>query len=429
MTLDELNTELQKTFNAFKAENDKLQAEIQKHGSASATTASNVAKLNDSLDELQDQMAKLQKQSDAIETKLNRPDFGQAADKVEAAQKNLDAFNLLTGRTNTAEQYAAYKVALNTYLRRGDKAAGADVMNTLSVGSDPEGGFWCPPDMSGRIVQKVYESSPIRQLASVQPIGGDLLEGYIDNDENDAGWVAEQGSREDSTDEAKIGKWQITAHEMWAQPKATQKMLDDANVNVETWLVDKGGSKFGRLESTAFVSGNASGKPRGFLDRTFVSTDDATRAWGQLQYIASGASGAWAASNAADVLLDAVYAVKDQYLNGAAWLMKRSTVASVRKLKDGQGNYLWVPGSATEPATLHGYPVFRAADMPVIAANSLSIAFGNFREAYQIVDRAGIRVLRDPYTQKGFVKFYMTKRTGGDVVNSEALKVIKFAAS
>ncbi len=420
-------------FAAFKAENDKLIAQVEKTGSESATTRANVEKLNKQLDEVADKIAVADKAIEKLDVRLSAPRRGeQPAD--EQAEDNLAKLNALldADKALTMEDYRQYKHAFNVYCRKGS-ATPHDVLDVLSVGTGSEGGFWCPPDTAGRLVQKVYELDPMRSLADVQPIGVDSLEGIIDNDEADAGWVAEQGTRED-TDEPKIGKWSIPAHEMYAQPKTTQKLLDDAQFDVEGWLIRKGSSKFARVESAAHVVGTGSGQPRGFLDYTAVTTDDATRAWDNIQYVPTGAAGAFlpraSEVSPADVLYTAVGAMKDAYLAGAVWAMKTSTVTAIRKLKDGDGNYMWQPSLvAGQPSTLVGYSLVKMPSMPVIAANSLSIAFANFREAYQIVDRLGIRILRDPYTAKGYVKFYMTRRVGGGLVNGEAIKVIKFAAS
>lgn len=431
--LKKLLEDQNKAFADFKVENDKRLAQVEKTGTANATTAANVEALNKRLDEIGAAIKAAEKSAqdrgDEIEKKLNRTALGGGGGGGEDADAKVAAqFAKQRGlKAYTAEDVRNYRAALDTYFRRGN-ATPVEVMNTLAAGSDPDGGYWVMPDTTGRVVQKIYESSPMRSLADVQTIGTDALEGMIDNGEASSGWVSEQGTRP-VTNTPQLGKWRIPVSEQYAAPQATQTLLDDANFNVETWLETKVADKLARTENTAFVSGNGSGKPRGFLDRTIVSTADGSRTWGQLQYVATGASGAFDATVKGDCLLDLVYALKSFYRQGATWFMARASVGAVRKLKDGQGNYLWVPGSATQPATLHGYPVAEGEDMPVIAANSYSIAFGNFKIGYQIVDRMGMRVLRDPYTSKPYVIFYTTKRVGGDVVNSEAIKLLKFAAS
>lgn len=216
-------------------------------------------------------------------------------------------------------------------------------------------------------------------------------------------------------------------------PLATQKVLEDANMDLEAWLAGKVSDLFARKENTAFVSGTGGTQPRGLLDYDLAATADGTRSWGTFEYVASGSSGAFNTSstlNGTEKLISLIYALKSGYRGNANFLMSRSTVSTVRALKDANNQYIWQPSvQAGQPATLMGFGVVEAEDMPVIAANSYSIAFGDFNQAYTIVDRVGISVLRDPYTTKGYVGFYTRKRTGGGAVNFEAAKFLKFAAS
>jgi HK97 family phage major capsid protein len=426
-----------KTYTDFKAENDKRLKEIEKGGAENAVTRTNVEALNKKLDTCAAELKAATQRADELEKKLNRSSLGGGGGETDKEAVNARLFAEFRAAESkspiqafSVEDARNYRKNLNTYFRKGS-ATPADVMNGLAIGSDPDGGYWVMPDTSGRIVQKIYESSPMRQLADVQTISTDALEGPIDNGKLSSGWVAEKGSRTETTATPQVGKWRIPAWEGYVEPKSTQQLLDDSMHDPEAWLTDKGAQAFALDEATAFVTGSGSGKPRGFLEstRSIVATDDATRAWGALQYVPTGTSGDFDATIKADCLLDTVYKLKAYYRAGATWFMARATVGKVRKLKDGQGNYLWTPGSAAQPATLHGYPVAEGEDMPQVAANSLSIAFGNFKKGYQIVDRMGTRVLRDPFTSKGFVLFYMTRRVGGDLLNSEAIKLVKFSAS
>ncbi len=211
-------------------------------------------------------------------------------------------------------------------------------------------------------------------------------------------------------------------------PAATQTLLDDAQVNIEQWLAEEVQIIFAEQEGTAFVSGDGVSQPKGFLSYTNVA--DSAWSWGNLGYIATGVDGAFPASDPADALLDLAYAPRQAYRAGGTWVMNRKTESAIRKFKDSAGNYIWQPGaSAGQPATLFGYPVAEAEDMPDIASNSFSIAFGDFARGYLIVDRVGIRVLRDPYSAKPYVLFYTTKRVGGGVQNFEAIKLMKFGVS
>lgn len=373
------------------------------------------------------------KQRDVLnEEKLKRLDT--ALDNIAEVKQKLALVEAAASRTlkggdevKAATEVAAaeYAGAFKSYICRGAddglnvKAGAAYGLEgkALSVFSDPDGGYLVTPQMSAVITKAINESSPIRALASVETITSDSLD--IINDVNlaSAGWVGEQASRPD-TNTPQIGKSNITAHEMYAQPKATQKLLDDAGINVEAWLADKIAEKFGLLEATAFVSGTGVAQPRGFL--TYANGT----AWGQVEQVTSGSSGAVTA----DGLISLMYALKEAYQANAAFLANRAVVSAVRKLKDSTNQYLWQPGlAAGAPDILLGKPVYMAADMPTAAANSLSVAVADWRRAYQIVDRIGIRTLRDPYTDKPFVKFYTTKRVGGDVVNFEAVKLLKLA--
>ena len=335
------------------------------------------------------------------------------------------AFGRERGQDVGIEEYQAYRSALNTYMRRGGNTP-REALAAMSVGSDPDGGFAVTPDTSGRIVKKLFETSPMRQVASVDTIGTDRLEGFNDLGEGTAGWVGETAPRP-ATGTPQLGKWDIPVHELYAFPQATQKVLDDAMFDIEAWLAAKTSDKFIRTENAAFLNGDGALKPRGLLTYPTALTADATRAWGIFQHVLTGTDASFGATNGSDKLIDLVYSVKAGYRAGANFMAARSTVAEVRKLKDGQGNYIWAPSlQALSGGTILGFNIVEAEDMPVIAADSLSLAFGDFSEAYQIVDRVGIRVLRDPLTNKPYVGFYTTKRVGGDAINFEAVKFLKF---
>jgi HK97 family phage major capsid protein len=214
--------------------------------------------------------------------------------------------------------------------------------------------------------------------------------------------------------------------ELYAMPAATQTLLDDAIVNVDQWIAEEVESAFAEQEGAAFVNGDGTDKPKGFL--AYPSVADASWAWGNIGVLNTGVAGAFAASNPSDVLVDLVYALKAGYRQNASFVMNRKTQAAVRKFKDSTGNYLWQPpASAGAPATLLGFPLVEAEDMPNIANNAVSIAFGDFRRGYLVVDRAGVRILRDPYSAKPYVLFYTTKRVGGGVQDFAAIKGLKFA--
>ena len=416
---------LNRAFDEFKKANDARLAEIEKKGASDPVLDAKLAKIEEDMQKAQsiaDEAALAVKRQSRVVT----DEKGERIDLDEKALIWAKASSALLNRpvvsAYTANEAMAYKAAQDAYLRKGEKVLSADELKALSVGGDPDGGYVVHPDMSGRIVQKVFETSPMRAYASIQVISSDALEGLFDLDEAASGWVGETQSRAE-TNTPQLDKWRIPVHELYAKPKATQKLLDDASINMEAWLAAKVAEKFARDEAAAFVSGNGVGKPRGFL--TYAN---GTTLPGTIEQFKSGASAALAAApDGGDALINALYGLKQQYRANATWFMNRATTALVRKAKDSDGAYLWSPGvQAGQPATLLGYPVASFEDMPDPAASSLSIAVGDMREAYQIVDRIGIRTLRDPYSSKPYVEFYTTKRVGGDVVNFEALKLIRF---
>lgn len=413
-------------FEEFKKANDERLAQIEKKGSADVVTEAKLQKIEADLEKAQriaDEAVLAAKRSNRVVT----DEKGEAIDLDRKAQDwasmNARRRGGVIGSFGAADM-DSYKAAFDAFLRKGEEVMGPDERKALSVGTDPDGGYVVNPDLSGRIVMKVFESSPMRAFASVQVISSDALEGLFDLNEASSGWVGETDSRAE-TNTPQLGKWRIPVHEVYAKPKATQKLLDDASINMEAWLASKVAEKFARDEANAFVVGNGVNKPRGFL--TYAS---GTTLPGTIERFDTGVNGAFAAApNGGDVLINALYGLKQQYRANATWFMNRATLKLTRKLKDSDGAYLWSPGiAAGQPATLLGYPVASFEDMPDPATDSLSIAVGDMREAYQIVDRIGIRTLRDPYSSKPYVEFYTTKRVGGDVVNFEAIKLIEFTA-
>jgi HK97 family phage major capsid protein len=243
-----------------------------------------------------------------------------------------------------------------------------------------------------------------------------------------SGWAAETDARP-GTASPVFAEIAPPMGELYANPSASQAMLDDALFDVEGWLAGEIAAEFAKAEGAAFVNGSGVNRPRGFLQSPTSNAGDATRAFGTLQYLASGAAGDFG-SGAPERLIDLVQSLRAPYRQGATWVMNASTMARIRKFKTSDGQFLWQPSLVSgQPATLLGYPVVEAEDMPDIAANSLSIAFGNFRAGYLIAERQETNVLRDPYSNKPFVTFYATKRVGGCVSNSEAIKLMKFAAA
>jgi HK97 family phage major capsid protein len=437
--LTELVNKVASGFEQFKAANDDRLKQIEAKGKADPLTEEKVNKINK---ELGDHSAALDKLIKDVGRLTVGGNVGNSADAEKEIKNAARFYSFIRGENVPAdsikiEDYRGYRNAMGVYLRKGDRATPADIMAALSVGSDPNGGYWVVPERTDVMATRIFESSPIRQIAEVLTIGTDAYE--MPTDTNDAvtgGWVSEQASRSE-TNTPEIGQHRIPVHEQYAEPRITQKLLDDAQFNVEAWLERKIADKMARDENSAFVSGNGVGKPKGFLGygSAAVTTDDATRAWGKLQYVPTGAAGAFPhvtnEGDDSDCLITIVHKLKPQFRANARWVMSRATAAEVRKLKDNDGNYRWSMGDIQkgQPSTLLGYPVTEAEDMTAIAADSFSIAFGDFMAGYLILDRLGFTVLRDPYTTKGYVKFYSRKRVGGDVQNFDAIKLLKFAAS
>ena len=422
-------------FEQFKKANDALIA-AKAEGKAVGDLEAKVATLSASLDKLSEQKAAI----DELLLKAARPGgLGGDTKASEAKATELKAFNNALraeyqakgkpfGGDLSQEAYEQYKSGFFKVVAGVSvDSLSSDERKALSAGSDPDGGYLLPNSTQGMMVTKLYEQSIMRQIADVQTISTEKIEGLVDDDEADAGWVSELGARSDSGT-PQVRRWEIATHEMYAMPKVSQKLIDDAAVNVEAWLAGKVADKFGRIEGTAFWSGTGVGQPRGLASYTTAATADGSRAWGQFEHVVSGANGAFHTTQF-DPLADIQGAMKDHFLPNAQWLMRREVRTAARKLKESTTNrYLWEPGMQVgAPERLQGYPVRVDQYMPTLATGSLSLAFGDFRQAYTIVDRLGIRTLRDPYTAKPYVVFYSTKRTGGGAMNFEAIKFLKFS--
>ena len=406
-----MSDELKKTiealgsaFEQFKAENDARLAEIQAKGNADPLLAEKVEKINADMASL---MA-MKKQIEDLETIAARGDFpGGASGKLDKARSE-------------------HAKAFEKFFRKGVDAGLRDleVQANLSTLSDPDGGFLVPEENESAIDRVAQTLSAMRRLANVRSIGTDTYKKLVNQGGAGAGWVGEKGARSE-TDGPTLKEIAINTKELYAMPAATQTLLDDSRVNIANWLAEEVSIEFAEQEGSAFISGNGVEKPKGILDYTTVA--NASYAWGKIGYIASAEA---AAFTNPDKLIDLQHALKPVYRNGAAFLMNDAVFAHIRKFRDGEGRYIWRPGlEPGAPNTLLGKPVEIDDNMPDIAANSYSVAFANFKRAYLIVDRVGIRVLRDPYTSKPYVLFYTTKRVGGGITMYEAIKLLKVAAS
>lgn len=396
---------LGKDFHEYKKVNDKALEEA-KNGAISAEAKERLEKIDKSMDEHRDRV-------DGIETAMKRKPTGKFDDK--------------TGREFTQEEIDS-KVAHDSFLRVGYKSLTIEQQaiikadrgeKSLSSNVDPDGGFFVSPQLEASILKNVDETTPMRSLAFVQTIGASSFrQRRRTQGHSGAAWTGETGPPPTSTG-PKVGILEIFPNELSAEPEATQTLLDDGDVNIEQWINEEVSIDFSLTQNTAFVEGNGVKKPTGFLTYPAGTSD------GQIEQVNTGSSG----GVTGDGLIDIQDALKEPYQGNASWLMKRSTVGLIRKLKSSDNEYLWQPGlRAGELDILLGRPVVKGDDMPVAAADSLSIAYGDFRQGYKIVDRKGITILRDPYTNKPFVKFFTVMRVGGDVAIFEALKIGKLAA-
>ena len=392
--------ELRQTFEAFKASNDERLADLSR---GDVLLEEKVARINGALDE-----------------KVRR--FEDIA--LKAARPQLDGSRKVHLDSHARE----HKSAFDSYVRGGESAGLRQIeTKAMSVGSNPDGGYLVPVELEHDIGQRLAVLSPIRSISSVREISASIYKKPFMTAGPATGWVGETDARS-QTASPTLDALSFPAMELYAMPAATATLLEDSAVNIDEWIASEVELSFAIQEGTAFVSGDGTNKPKGFLSYTAVA--NGSWSWGNLGYIASGAAGAFPDDDPSDVLVDLVYALKAGYRQNGAFVMNRRTQATIRKFKDSSGSYLWQPPAlAGGRATLMNFPVVEAEDMPNIAANSLSIAFGDFRRGYLIVDRQGVRVLRDPYSAKPYVLFYTTKRVGGGVQDFDAIKLVKFAAS
>ena len=393
--------QLGRAFDEFKSTNDSAEIERRTRGSVDTLVEQKMATIND-------EMTRLQQSVDKMHMMASRPSqgaFGESLDVVEHKQ----AF-------------------INGYMRKGVEGNLAGLEEkALSTTVAADGGYAVPEELDRNIETLLKDVSPIRAIANVVQIGSSNYKKLVNTAGPASGWVAEDGARIE-TNTPTFAEVVPPLGEIYANPAATQAMLDDGFFNVEAWLADELANEFSAQEGAAFINGDGVNKPKGILSYTTAASDDASRAFGTVEHVASGTSGDFAASDPSDILIDLVHALRPVYRRGANFVMNTNMIAEIRKFKDANGDYMWRPGLADGgPATLMGYPVIEAEDMPDKAADSLSVAFGNFQRAYTVTDRMGTRILRDPYSNKPYVHFYATKRVGGGIVNSEALKLLKFS--
>ncbi|MEL6889169.1 MAG: phage major capsid protein, partial [Pseudomonadota bacterium] len=356
-------------------------------------------------------------------------EFQTKLQQTEERLTMLDRKNMTAARTPLAgavEQGAPHQKAFNAYLRSGedDGLRGLELEGkSLSTAVNSDGGYLVDPTTSDRVQSVLNATASIRSIASVVNVEATSYDVLVDHGEVGTGWATETSTLTE-TDTPSIDRITIPLHELSALPKASQRLLDDSAFDIEGWLAGRVADKFARAEAAAFINGDGIDKPKGFLTHTNV--DDAIWAWGNLGYVPTGVDG----DVNAEAIIDVVYALGAEYRANATFVMNSKTAGLVRKLKDNDGRFLWTDGlSAGQPATLMGYAVLIAEDMPDATTGADAIAFGDFAAGYTVAERPDLRVLRDPFSAKPHVLFYATKRVGGDVSDFAAIKLLKFATS
>lgn len=374
---------------------------------------------------------------------LDMEKIGRISAEITALQKGMDEANRAMAALrlggggnengNDTPETRAHAKAFNTWFRRGDRAVADNELKDLAVkaklttDSDPDGGYVVPEEMSSTIDRVLGTVSAMRGLAQVLTISTGTYKKLMNMGGAAYGWVGERETRSE-TDTPVLKGLDFEVMELYANPAATQQVLDDARIDIGQWLADEVATTFAEQEGASFITGDGVKKPRGILAYTNVA--NASYAWGSIGYVVTGHASAFLAptssASPADAFMSLFYALKQGYRNGATWLTSDAVMNTIRQFKDGQGNYIWAPPSGPEGVpTILGKPVSTDDTMQALGANAYPVAFGNFNRAYLIVDRFGIRVLRDPYTNKPYVMFYTTKRVGGGIQNFEALKLMK----
>jgi HK97 family phage major capsid protein len=407
MTMDMQKTidDLGHAFEEFKSKNDESIAEAVKKGTADVVRTEEIDRISKSIGDLQ-----------------------AAKDELEAEVISLKSAGVNPGASERPE-VAEHRKAFEAFARKGREDGLEDLeRKALSVTTSADGGFAVPEQLDRTILDLIKRVTPFRQVSGQVTIGGADYKKLVNLRGTASGWVGETSSRPE-TDTPQFAEIAPSMGEVYANPAATQRMLDDAFFDVEEWLASEIGTEFAQKEGAAFISGTGTNQPAGFLSGTINVSADGTRTFGHLQMVKTGVAGDFIATtsstNPGDSFIDTVHSMKPELRSGAAWMMNTLTLAEVRKFRDVDGNYLWRPGlTEGQPQTILGYQAVEAADMPDVATNTFPIAFGNFERGYLIVDRMMTRLLRDPFTNKPYVHFYATKRVGGAVIDSEAIKVL-----
>ncbi|MBO9418389.1 phage major capsid protein [Labrenzia sp. R4_2] len=391
-----------RTFESYRAVNDARLAEIESRGSADVISLEKLDRLDAALDATQRRL-------DDLTLKSRRPQIGRH------------------GPRQTTSAALEHKAAFEAYVRSGREQPLRPLeVKALSAGSDPDGGYLVPEETEAGIMRRLSQVSPIRAISGNRQVSSSTYKKPFAVTGPQSGWVGETAARP-QTNSPQLAELTFPAMELYAMPAATSTLLDDAAVDMDQWIAEEVEAAFAEQEGAAFVNGDGVNKPLGFLQAPRVAESSWT--WGSLGTMPTGTAGAFPASDAGDTLIDLIYSLKSGYRQNGRFVMNRKTQSEIRKLKDGDGTYLWQPPAGVDgAATLLNFPITEAEDMPDIANDAPAIAFGDFRRGYLVVDRMGVRLLRDPYSAKPYVLFYTTKRVGGGVQDYDAIKLLMFSA-
>lgn len=394
------HAEMLRAFEAFRETNDERLAQIERKR-ADVLLDEKVARINDVIDSHQRRL-------DDLTLKGARPALGAGHAQPHAARE--------------------HKAAFESYVRSGESSGLRQLeVKAMSVSSSPDGGYLVPPEVEVEIGRRLTSISPIRSIAGVREISASIYKKPFMTTGPATGWVGETAARPQTASPV-LDELSFPAMELYAMPAATATLLEDTAVNLEEWIASEVEQVFAQQEGAAFVNGDGVNKPKGFLQ--YINVAEASWAWGQIGFVETGLDAGFPVEAPGNPLIDLVYALKAGYRQNGAFVMNRKTQSAIRKLKDDDGQYFWQPPSAAGTrATLMSFPVVEAEDMPDIAADSYSVAFGDFNRGYLVVDRQGVRVLRDPYSAKPYVLFYTTKRVGGGVQDFDAIKLLKFSGA
>lgn len=394
---------LQNEWHEFKADNDRRIAEIKATGHTDPLTEQKVDRHSKAIGDMQAKLdglvAQLQAQVDELQKVAQRRGGAVPAGDDAKTKAHRDAFF--------------------AFMRQGDARNLLELQAAVELGSDKKGGYAVPQNLDTEIETFERDNTPMRQLCRVISVGNEGYERLVNQGGAGSGWVGEKEARP-ATTTPELAVLSPFFGEIYANPAITQRALEDPVIDLGAWLSEEVGIEFAEQENDAFTRGSGIKKPKGILSYTLSTSADGTRSFGEIQKVHSGSSGAFVA----DKLIDLVYTLKRGYRMNARWMLSAPSVGAIRKLKDGQNNYLFQPSFvAGQPQMIMGYPIEENDDVPAPAADANAALFGDFRRAYIIVDVRGVRVLRDELTNKPFVNFYSTKRVGGFLVQDRAVKV------